>query len=392
MHPVIPRRAATRDSRLMTTVLKISSPSEFLSLVPNLLGFHPVRSLVTVPLSRGRNLGALRVDLPPEDDIDACERLASSVVGLVCRVADADAMVAVIYTDASVATVLPYRRLAEALSLCSDSCGLPLTDVLTVATDGWGSQLDPLHPDGGRPLAELEPTDAAGLPAVAGDQTAGAMLPDHDAADAEATASAVKALRAAISLIGDPDGPSPSDRRARRLDPAALQAACALVDLPTLAEAALGWDAAHLPPMRAAMMSLCLSRPALRDVALVCWASDLAGGQRALEAQQEWEDGAEYPVEVAMIMWGEGPRPDPSRLEAALTIARHVAAVTRRSDRPGPLAACAWLSWALGRSTHAERYATEALAIDPEHVLGEIVLSFVTAGHLPDWAFTRRSA
>lgn len=373
----------------MTTVLKISSPAQFLSHVPNLLGFRPVQSLVTVPLSRGRSLGALRVDLPQRDDFDACERLASSVVGLVCRVADADAMVAVVYADASAAAALPYRRLADALSRCTDSCGLPLTDVLAVGVDAWGSYLDPLHPDGGRPLADLDPPDASGHTAVDDDQASGAVLPRRDATVAKATASALKALQAAISLLGDSGGRPPSGRRARRVDPATLEAACALVDLPAFAETALAWDAAHLSPMQAAMVSLCLSRPALRDVLLVGWASDLAGGQRALQAQQNWEDGAEYAAEVAMLMWGEGPRPDASRLAAALTLARHVAAVTRRSERPGPLAACAWLSWALGRSTHAERYATEALAIDPDHGLGEIVLSFVAAGHLPDFLWSK---
>jgi hypothetical protein len=67
-------------------------------------------------------------------------------------------------------------------------------------------------------------------------------------------------------------------------------------------------------------------------------------------------------------------------------------AVAPRADRPGTLAVCAWLSWALGRSTHAEVYASAAREIEPEHGLSEIVLSFVAAGHLPDWAFRRAGA
>ena len=61
-----------------------------------------------------------------------------------------------------------------------------------------------------------------------------------------------------------------------------------------------------------------------------------------------------------------------------------------RGLQPGPLATCAWLAWALGRSTHAELYARRACDIEPEHGLAEIVQSFVHAGHLPDWAFRRR--
>ena len=86
-------------------------------------------------------------------------------------------------------------------------------------------------------------------------------------------------------------------------------------------------------------------------------------------------------------MWGDAPRPDRVRLEAALAVARDVAALLPKKHRPGPLAVCAWLSWALGRSTHAHRYARSALAIDPRHGLADIVLAFVQAGHLPEWAF-----
>ncbi|MBN9173996.1 MAG: hypothetical protein J0I70_07570, partial [Microbacterium sp.] len=50
-------------------------------------------------------------------------------------------------------------------------------------------------------------------------------------------------------------------------------------------------------------------------------------------------------------------------------------------------ATCAWLSWALGRSTHAESFARRACELEPEHGLGEIVRSFVAVGHVPDWAF-----
>ena len=50
------------------------------------------------------------------------------------------------------------------------------------------------------------------------------------------------------------------------------------------------------------------------------------------------------------------------------------------------------LSWALGRSTHAALYAERACEVDPEHGLSQIVLSFVQAGHLPDWAFRSAGA
>lgn len=143
-------------------------------------------------------------------------------------------------------------------------------------------------------------------------------------------------------------------------------------------------------PMRTAMLGWCLARPSLRDVALVQWATDVAGGDLAMEAQRRWEDGAEYPADLASVMWGEGPRPDAERLERALALVREVAALVPKTQRPGPLALCAWISWALGRSSHADRYAAMALAIDRRHGLADIVRSFVRAGHLPEWAFRLR--
>jgi hypothetical protein len=56
------------------------------------------------------------------------------------------------------------------------------------------------------------------------------------------------------------------------------------------------------------------------------------------------------------------------------------------------LAAAAWISWALGRSTHAAWYAERALEIEPGHGLSEIVATMIGAGHLPEWAFERAVA
>ena len=64
-----------------------------------------------------------------------------------------------------------------------------------------------------------------------------------------------------------------------------------------------------------------------------------------------------------------------------------VAALLPKARRAGARAVCGWLAWALGRSTHADRYAAQAQRIERRHGLAEIVRSFVAAGHLPDWAF-----
>jgi len=367
----------------MPTIVKAADAAQLLSLVPSLLGYVPLRSVVVIPMAHGRSLGALRLDLPSPD---AAESVASSIVGMVCRIPDADAMIAVIYTDAGISAALADRTLAWALGRSADACGIVATDVLVVAADGWGSHLEANPPSGGRPLSDLRGSPLG--PMVRGDQASGAHLPRADAAARRAVADALQSLRTSLEVIcGIPS----TIERTDRVDPAALQAACELDDLPSLFEGALGWDPAALAPMRAAVIAWCLARPALRDVAIVQWASDLGGGDTALEAQRRWEDGEEYPADLAAVMWGEGERPDPERLERALELARQVAAVTPKPQRAGVLAVCAWLSWALGRSTHADRYAARAQRIEPDHGLSDIVRSFVQAGYLPDWAFRRHA-
>lgn len=416
----------------MSLTVKAADAAQFLSLVPRLLGFTPTRSLVLVPMARGRSLGAMRLDLPHEDLVDT---VASQAIGMMCRIAEAEALIAVVYTDEAIGSPpgaafglgqggafgdlpslpdlpdLPGADLIDALDAHAYACGLHLIDALTVASNGWGSHDDPDLPPGGHPLDRLRvhraaavALEAAGADAVpAGDQASGATLPRVDASSRRAVARALDALSMALEVLcgipsvaggargsaahGD-SAEEPVDQApaSARIDPAALEAACELDDLPALFEAALTWHPSA-EPMHAAMLGWCLSRPSLRDIALVQWASDASGGDMAMEAQRRWEDGAEYPADLAEVMWGDGARPDAERLQRALALVREVAALVPKAHRPGPLALCAWLSWALGRSSHADRYAAMALAIDRRHGLADIVRSFVRAGHLPDWAF-----
>ena len=386
----------------MTTIVKAANAAEFLTLVPRLLGFHATRSLVLVPFSGTRTLGAMRVDLPDGSTGADVDCAASTLIGMVCKVSAADAVALVAYTDRRFGhDGIPHALLARALHERADACGLRLVDALCVAPDAWGSYLDPECPLSGWPLADLgvEPEGVDGLPEPVGDQLAGTELPEPDPAEKELVDAALCALTAAVDLVcGDETAPAASvtgedsTSAARRVDPRALAAVCALDDFPTFFEQALTWDAAALPPFQAASMIWCLSRPALRDIALVEWCGGPAAGDEAFEAQLRWEAGEEYPAHLAMHMWGEGARPEAGRLAAALELARRLAALAPRARRAGVLATCGWLAWALGRSTHAAHYAALACDIEPEHGLGEIVSSFVHAGHLPEWAFERPHA
>lgn len=375
----------------MTTIIRAAGAAEFLALIPRLAGFRPVDSLVLVPFRGSRTLGVMRVDLPPDDaEVDS---IAATLIGMVCRVREADAVALVVYTGRELrdGERLAYADLAAAIEAKADACGLRVADALCVGADAWGSYL---HPEHGGSLDDLADDALLDLPdnlrGPLGDQSTGTALPEYDDSARLAVARALAALDEAVAAVCSATGTEDAARRdLATLDPQALAAACALEDIPALFEDALDWDPARLRPHDAATLVWCAARPALRDIALVQWCADIEEGDAALDAQLRWEDGEEYPDALASRMWGEGSRPDPTRLDAALELLRHVAALAPAELRAGPLAAAGWLSWALGRSTHAALYAEEALAVEPDHGLSGILLSMVGAGHLPDWAFER---
>lgn len=371
----------------MTTIVKATTPAEFLSFVPRMLGYVPSDSVVLIPFDGTRTLGAMRIDLPAIADTDAA---AATCVGLVCRIEAADALAVVVFTDECFdGGRAPASALAEGIRERADASGLRVVDMLCRAPDGWASYLDADARSGGRPLSELldgdgSPTAPAGLPLAAGDQWTGAALPVVDLAEKERVGHALQAIRVAIEGIGsNAAGPTV------RVDPRGLEAVCLLDDLPALFEEALQWNPEMLDPFDAALLLWCLERPATRDVALVQWCDDIDRGDEAMAAQLRWEAGEPYPAEIAKRMWGEGPQPSAERLRGALEVTPRVAAAAPRAARPAPLAVCAWLSWALGRSTHAEWFIGQAAEIDPAHGLTGIVQAMVRRGHLPEWAFAR---
>lgn len=373
----------------MTTIIRAAGPADFLALVPHLLEYRPARSLVLIPFDGSRSLGALRLDLPESTAVADLEATSASALGMVCKVRSVDAVAAVVYTDHVLGAegVPPHHALAAALTAQAHVCGLRVSAALCVGPDGWASYLDDEDPPRRHPLSEI-PDDHDVLPdapTLERDQAAGADLPPCDLAAKERVARALRDIDGALE-----DAFAPAVRGERpSAAPVPLLATHRLDDLPMLFETALALPPNDLDPPDAAALVWCLSRPGLRDVALVQWTRDLAGGDEALEAQLEWMDGAPYPERLAAPMWGDGPSPDPERLQRALTLARHLAAVAPRECRPGALSAAAWLSWALGSGTHAARYADLAREIDPEHGLAGIVLTFVANAHLPEWVYRR---
>jgi hypothetical protein len=368
----------------MNTVLRAVDSADFLGILPVLAGFTPRQSIVLLPFEGSRTHGAMRLDLPadglPLDDY------AAAAIGLVARVSRTDAVAVVVYTDERAQStrdglVLPLTVALEELLGCAEDAGLGIVDALCVTPDGWASYLEdaPMLHD-----LDLVPTAPAvpGIGDVSGDQSTGADLPHADLAEKERVA---RALRDLSGLLDH----GTRDHRNTRENPEALAAAAMLDDLPEFFELLIE-TRGDVPPFATAALLWCLERPAYRDVALLQWAADRSAGNRALHAQLDYAHrGHTVPDELGDIFLGKGPSPDTDRLRFALDVVRGAASRAPRASRPAPLTAAAWLSWALGRSTHAGHYLDAVREIDPEYGLASLLRTMIDSAILPEWTFRR---
>lgn len=369
----------------MTTTIPIPSPAHLLRTLPALLGCLPRESLVLVPLREGRSCGALRIDLPRPEEI---AQVASTAVGSLCHLPDVDAAVVVVLTDAPArdGAGLAHDPLVAAVSDRLGSCGIEVRDELLVAGDAWCRYAEGDE----RPLDEIAPDRDEHL--ADRDQHAGADLPEgHPGRRVEVRAALDAFSRTASALLRLDDDAvlgEPVVCGSREVDPhAAARLAASDADLPALFEAALEWGPDLVDPYDVALLLTRWRSASLRDVALAQWAGDLAEGRRALAFQERWADGDRRLPEGPVRLLGEGPRPDPRRLRRARDLVRAVAALAPDAHLAGCLAMCAWLSWALGSSTHAAHYAALALDREPGHGLADIVRRLVDAARLPQWAY-----
>jgi len=471
----------------MATVVKTQRPEDFLALVPQLAGFRPCNSIIIVAFRGNRTCAAMRFDLPgvgvgvgvgagagagvgagagagsrtasgPDGgerpgtgtDPDAAlhyDTIAGRLVGILCKVRGADAVVPVVYTDDrfSDAAQIPHAAFVDAVVDHAKTAGFLVRDALCVAGDGWGSYLDEDRQREPRPLAAIESSPVNGaIPHEVRNELmpvdAGSELPPVDLATKERVARLVLALREYIGNLRDridPDGTDPDepdgyDELFRLndlgdgadgaevdddLDDYANDLDAGLDDLDDYVDAydgddyadnpaddgddlpRHGWlpgyaeDALQFPPdliddEAAAGLILCLQSPMMRDVVMLQWAFCLKVGELALDENARYFDGADPAGFLAApLMWGDGPRPNVPRVRAAIALVKALAARAPRSMRPPLLCQLAWFNWALGRSSLAGRFIEEAERIDAHYGLAELLRSMLDAGHLPEWAF-----
>lgn len=353
-------------------IVKTSNAEDLLALVPTLAGFAPRDSIVFVAFRGKRTAGALRIDLPHTKKPAVLGRLAASMVGVFCKIADVDGVVPVIYTDAVFGRggALPSERFALAVIERAERAGYRVLDALCVASDGWGSYLDPYCPVGGRPLrqiadstvnTELSPEVRRGDRAV----DAGSELPSVDLASAERVARLLRDTHEmqALGMLRFPSG-----------DPIAFMEELWGTPLDRLdARADTDGDSIEI-----ALGIAVLQRGELRDAVLLLYSF----------GPEEAELALTDPVAAASVLMGEGRRPDPDRIVASIELLRHLTAHAPRSARPPLLTVTAWLCWAIGRSSLARAYLAQVTEIDERYGLAELIRSMIDVGRLPEWAFS----
>jgi len=385
------------------TIVKTPEAYDFLALVPQLVGFLPENSMVLVAFRGKRTCGALRFNLPdPAAPQKMHKRIATTLIGTLCKIPGVDAVVPVTYTDESFAatTGIPHERFAGTLVKRAEMSGFLVRDALCVAADAWGSYLDPRCPAGGHPLSKIAgSTVNAAFPDEARRELAtlhsGTSLPRIDLATKERVARTLRryqrmsaadgSLPELVHMVGD------------ILDPVATT------------EAALGWDPAGLTAEEAAVLIFLTQSPANRDQMMLqlafgkevgvasyelnlrYWALQRTTG-RSLDDIVEAEQAAGLePVarRTSDLMLGLSPdRPDPDRVLRAIDLIKAIVAAAPRTNRPAPLCMLGWLSWALGRGSIGGIFIDQALAIDPHYSMAQLLNSVFRSGHLPEWAYS----
>ena len=387
-------------------------------MVPQLSGFVPHNSVVIVAFKGTRTCGALRFNLPDSDvSEEVYKRIATTIVGTLCKLPGVDSAVPVVYTDVRFGASggVPHRRFVSTLLSRLDLSGFGITDALCVAGDGWGSFFDSDCPENGRPLSAISQSQLNEVLPYEQRQLGTLLsLADLPAVDRAAKERFGRTYRRYLAAVHAPES------------------AMALIDVLTdlcdpieLAEVCLDWNPDELKYDEAAALLLLVQSPATRDQMMLQFAF---GREQGIEASllnqhyaaiqratgqsmddivkaeiEQWAEITGSPSDAPdgdprsapdfgadLILGITDARPDPARIERALSLLKMVVALAPKAARPAPLCILAWLSWALGRGSVGGIFLDRALAIDPNYGMALLLSTVLASGHLPEWAFAQQ--
>ena len=361
-------------------------------MVPAMVRFTPRNSIVLLAFRGKRTCGAIRFNLPRSDSEKFHSKIASHIVGTLCKLDGVDAVVVAVCTDRAFAggRAIPHAELAKMLNRRFEQSGFEVRESLCQASDGWASYLDSIVPAGGHPLSEIADSPVAAavpddLRPSATEENPPQRVPDADSATMKRTQKRIATYRRLMDRVksGELDELDELDALPPALDP--------LGDLPLFAEDALRWDAAEVEA-NGALLAFMLQGPPSRDLVMLQWATSISVGDQMWNAgTPEGTVDHTNDVDLGDLMFGIGPRPDPGRIENGIKLLLTLVASLADNERRPLLCMLGWLNWALGRGSIAGRYIDEARTIDPQYGMAEVLDTMFSNGMLPEWAFAIES-
>ncbi|MFT4232341.1 MAG: DUF4192 family protein [Leucobacter sp.] len=398
-------------------VVRCRTTADFLAALPQLTGFTATDSVFLVFFSGSRTGQAMRMDLPPsEKPSDSAGLLDAmcSILRSLERNGEGISDPAIVITCARTfadAGGPPWRDFARRLERRLRREGIRPRELACLAPDGWISFLDPAAPCGGRPLSEIEESPIALDARLRGenppDLSRLGEIPEPDPALAAAVAAELDALPP-FDFTGSgsaaPSGAEPvktpsapgepvTTRRqflaemAERVTGAPSERAHAWMHDTAEICRALRDDRAEFDPRMAARLIRCAERSdrwlflalgiLTRPEFPVELARDMGPAQFvAVPVDLDTDPGAPARPgwSIRRILLSISPDfTDRKRLPPIRRRLLAVLSATPETERPGLLSLSAWLWWLSGSQTVAHRQTREALAIDPDHELAQMV-------------------
>jgi hypothetical protein len=321
--------------------IRVSSVAGLLAVIPHLLGFHPVRSMVIVGLDgpRGRIGLAFRYDLPDPPDPAQSRKIAEHAVAVLERRL-IGTVIAVGYGAGTLVTPV-----ADALRTAL-SCTVTLRDLLRVEGDRYWSYA---CKDPGCCPPEGVPFDGPAHPTAAALAAAG-MTARPDRA----------ALAASLAPVTGPQAES-----MRRAEQRTLRRAQQLT---------AGWSG-----QRRTRLLIEAGRAAVRDAIALY----RGGGEITDDDQIAWLIMAISDIRVRDEAWA---RMDPEHRAAHRRLWTDLVRRAREPLVPAPASLLAFTAWQSGEGALANIAVERALAADPGYSMAQLIGDAVEAGLPPSAA------
>lgn len=350
------------------TVMKAHRPGEFLAMVPKLLGYNPIHSLVVVGFSQKRTTIAYRLNLDalghyqPEDLISHLRKASL----------ESDGAIFLIYTDDELPDEppLPFTDELIALAIAAHGMGYTTLPAMIVGANAFGVYGDDEHAPQLHSLLDIQSEDADSLDVeVRENQNSGTELPEVTDEDLAERVHAAVHSSTPEKLLEEDD----------------MHSVIVLSGMVKARPNAKKSSQDSALVVGAAMIEM----PMFRDAALITWGWGEVAGTQAMEEGRAYQMSTNVEgVETYEILQGQWKiRPDAANLKAGIGYCKEVAAHLPIEHRAPALFMAGWMEWALGRSSMAAEYLSAAIESDEEYTPARAMQILLEHGFLPEWAY-----